>query len=486
MNMSIISPMAQITSAPVASGVAWIVNVLLELNIKSTLPLWPDHWQETEEGTEIGKEASEHLRWHLPVLLDRTRFAFEPGLEVIWHHQLDFALHPERPTILYVRDPRDAINSLYVRLFTHIGSLSDYLRRPDSWPYHFPGMFGLPPAETWAYFHLFWMAMGDVMNVKVVTFESMRADPVGVTQDVLAFLGVERSDAEVARALENSTFQRAKEAMEKLQQETDRVFQTNRKGQVGEWKQVYTPTDLLYFDGPAAYAMNLLGYELPDVIGTGREETAFDTRRIPVETDATVHAAIELMTQNCARDAEALLLSKLSEGSRNPWSHAALLNALTSLRWTRLIFTEEHMASAPAQRAFQLFLELNFQFFGYPAIQEALLHGEYGWSDTPCLLENWEGFNIVHFQHTFYGLSHALGQVDLYATDVRTLQTWRKAGTLVIGKTPQEVRQKISRATDAGDEAIVPEEIYLDASLPVGWNTSLLDVSTTLQEGSLR
>jgi hypothetical protein len=132
-----------IVSPPFACGVTRLVNALLELDIRATNPGFePEHWQlQPTAHWHIGDLAAKHLKWHLPVLHQRQTFNFPEKLEVIWEHRMDFARLGPHPTILFVRDPRDAIHSLYQRSYASHMDFLQYLKRPNKWPDHFPDLF---------------------------------------------------------------------------------------------------------------------------------------------------------------------------------------------------------------------------------------------------------------------------------------------------------------------------------------------------------
>src|SRR3990167_1068769 len=104
----------QIVSPPFSCGVAWLVNLLLELDIKTTnVGFGQNHWFSENEFTVIEAEPLKHLKWHLPILHRQEKFVFQKDIEVFWEHRLDFVNQGYRKSVLFIRDPRDAIYSLY-------------------------------------------------------------------------------------------------------------------------------------------------------------------------------------------------------------------------------------------------------------------------------------------------------------------------------------------------------------------------------------
>lgn len=231
----------QIVSPPFSCGVAWLVNILLELDIKTTnVGFGQNHWSFENDLTLIEPEALNHLKWHLPILHRQEKFVFEANIEVFWEHRLDFVNQGHKKTILFIRDPRDAIYSMYYRNYKEHYTFDVYLKRQDVWPDHFPGLFELPPFETFTFFVFFWMTMSQFMPVKIIDFKNTKAIPVKTVQEILKYLEIDRTNQEVEKAVEHSSFENAKRAMDEMQKATKETFLTARKGKVDEWKQTYS------------------------------------------------------------------------------------------------------------------------------------------------------------------------------------------------------------------------------------------------------
>lgn len=459
----------QVVSAPFASGVAWLINLLLELGIRTThvASRHPEkHWLPKGETVEIGPAAYDHLRWHLPVLLERKEFLFEPGIEVFWEHRLDFARHPQRPTILFVRDPRDAIYSLYRRDYEEHYTFHEYLSRPATWPYHFPAMFRLPPADTWAYFHLFWLGMRQLMQIKIVTFEEARARPVEITEEILQFLGVTRTRDQIQLAVERSSFDRARAAVEALQEQTGRRWRTARKGKAGEWKETYDEAALQYFRGPAAHAMRLLGYS-PPVGADGAEELPpLDLLETESEPDALepVARAKQVYRQGNPMKALALLSETANSCGDDPLAALAVASTITSLLWISYIFSRDLVASPQGQLAFDTFCKIN-QHFGYwEPVQDAMLttvsldnplvrH-------TPAVIEqDYRGFNFALWHDRYYAFNMSLPVEALAAAGEDTLAEYEDSRLWFSAESLTAVMAKVD-SLDPGDQPRLVEEGY--------------------------
>ncbi len=249
-----------LTSPPFSCGLAWLANVLLELEVRTTH--WPsqDAWRKVDNGWALDEQAQVLLAWHLPILHRKPALVFRDHVEVLWEHRFDFAASKAvAGTILYLRDPRDAIYSMYLRDWAKDGQTYQFfLYRRDNWRHHFPGLFYLPPPETYILFIVYWMTMGEAVPVLTITFEGMRANPEDGVTSVLNFLNIERSDLAIVEALGHSNFQAAKDAMERTAAQQGIVRQTARSGTVGEWRTSHDAQALARFDQTVRHYETLL------------------------------------------------------------------------------------------------------------------------------------------------------------------------------------------------------------------------------------
>ena len=364
----------QVVSPPFACGVTWLINALLHLDIRATnTGFEPGHWVQEDRASVIGERALSHLKWHLPILHARQSFVFRENIDVTWEHRLDFAQRGPVPTILFVRDPRDAVHSLYRRNRAHEIDFESYLKTEDTWPDHFPGLFHLPPLETFAYFAWFWLAMGRSMPVEVVRFEDAKAAPFETLRSILGFLGVQRSDARIAQALESSSFDSARQAMERMEQLTGTEFKAVRKGQVGEWKKAYSEAALAGL-GPAALAiLDPLGYESP-APRCASPPVFEDCRRLidrsmPAELSTAVGNLLNQVEQ-----ARPLATAKILGIATLDLSAPALLQlaaVMQAIDFVQKIFADT--SSEQARIALNTFVNLNLALLGDAPIRSAAL-----------------------------------------------------------------------------------------------------------------
>lgn len=260
----------QIVSAPYPTGVSWLSNCLLELNVRTRTH--DAYWMPTADGSEAlwPWQTLSGLVRHLPCLRRKDGFRFEPGTEVIWDHRLSFLRFPRRKTILYVRDLRDAIYSHYCRGLKKVQATADeilpFVANPRTWQQYFPGLFDLNDIDTIAYFYLIWMQAIPPDQLLILKFEDRLENPQAQLRQALTFLGIQRSDAEIQRACKASSFQsfQNNEALFLKHEHDSLTF--HRAGICGEGRRYLTRDILDYFKGPAALALQNLGYEVPEDI----------------------------------------------------------------------------------------------------------------------------------------------------------------------------------------------------------------------------
>ncbi len=445
----------QLVSAPFASGVAWLVNVLLELGIRTThvSSRYPNgFWQGKgpDRRDAMSPEARDFMGWHLPVVFERANeFDLEHGIEVFWEHRLDFARHSHRPTIVFVRDPRDAIYSLYRRDYAGHFEPLQYLQRPDLFPDHFPGMFNLPPADTWAAWHAMWLGLQQVMRIQFVRFEALRASPVAGIQQVLVFLGTSRSAADIERALERSSLERTLAALAKQEQLKGVKRQTARKGKVGEWQETYTPEMLECFRGPASAIMTQLAYE-PVSGAVAQPSTAGNANQPSVVPGFLpgVEEAHRLWDAGRFDNALAALRRCAATAGTDPQQRLELASEFVALDWTLKVFGPDLATSPVAKAARAAFLAFNQQFTSWLPMQRMLLAavdasaipisdaqwppGSSGTHEPPVLIEtNCRGYNLVRYGGWIHAVSQALGPVDLQSLSEQDWNSHRRAGRIL-------------------------------------------------------
>lgn len=276
-NLQRIRPDDIIVASAGAAGQTLLANILLELNLTYINPatevMHPDGTTEPEKELLAyrGRFAAMHAK-------DRARSIAAPrGPRFVKTHlhpdefdQIDFA-----GVWLLVRDPRDALFSLYKfrRDFADVA----WEKVPDT----FQGFLdrvdytGTRPVDDWTEFNDAWSRRAEHCRHTTVTrFEDLKQDGPTAVGTALRAFGLDLPDEEIARAVENSSFEnmRAHEDTVAAQDRDKGQFRIMRKGKVGEWTEWMTPDLHTYFSAPRAVSVAArFGYELnpgPDTATT--------------------------------------------------------------------------------------------------------------------------------------------------------------------------------------------------------------------------
>lgn len=327
------------------SGVSWMINCLLELGIRVDLQPTGDQifgvgrqpasaiWLPEPDGRwKLHPFASALKKW-LPILSRTETLTFRPEPRVLHLQTLPQKETGSAQVILFVRDLRDALHSLYRRLQPSL-SWQEFVDWPQSETL-------LDAIDHWRLFIECWL---DQSPLFVGRFEDYKADATQLLKRVLEAMRIDRTPDEIARATENSSFAAAA-AAEARYRETHARDQTvaNRAGTVGEWKKLpdLQPT-ILEMEQRAGALLARLGYRTSLVrpvkdtwerLAIFHRLSAFERFEIPADIAAgsagppreeqiasLIKFARELTTEQLARspfDAETIrsLLGSLEEFS---------------------------------------------------------------------------------------------------------------------------------------------------------------------------
>jgi hypothetical protein len=183
------------------SGLSWLVNCLLELNIRTSQS--PEIW-DFENGKFKVKEVRQELSRWLPALgkIDRE-FEFIPGLSVTWSHDWPTSKHISTKTLLFTRDPRMALYSGYKRNAEPGTTFRQYLLKIDP-------KWLLNRMQLWSLFHLLWSSHP---QVQYFFFEDYKRDPGKLLSRILVELGIEDcSENDILGAVASSSWEKARKA----------------------------------------------------------------------------------------------------------------------------------------------------------------------------------------------------------------------------------------------------------------------------------
>lgn len=346
------------------TGAGWLANALLELGVRATP--YGGHWQREAEGERLEPlERRQLLNWHLPALARAPGLHFEAGSEVFFEHRLGLAHYPARPTILFVRDLRDAVFShliqqLYVRRLDWTPErLLLRIDQPEVWKQATPHLFELPAPDSLAYFYFFWLCWPRE-RLLIVRFEDTKRDPIGQLRRVLDFLHLSRSESQLAQAVAASDLKQFQALRDRMQQLTGRTLMINRRGVIGEWREAlptaFQSAFLQRFVGPAAAALMTLGY-------------ALDELPPPPPEPKLAPALLE----GLRRLNWPALVSKLQTAlaQADDQERPLLRTQLLALIWTQVVFAPAQLNTPLARRVAGAFCKLNAGFGLLPQLQRA-------------------------------------------------------------------------------------------------------------------
>jgi hypothetical protein len=163
------------------------------------------------------------------------------------------------PKVVYmVRDARDVMVSFwhYQKLLKKDFSqtLEEYVASDAHWPCE------------WDEHVESWLMPRRHPNLMVVRYEQMHADPAGVLRSVVAFAGIAVDDARITRAVEESRFEKMREAEEKFGVHGaagDARERFVRKGVCGSWREEMSAAAREILEGKYGAVMREVGY-LPE------------------------------------------------------------------------------------------------------------------------------------------------------------------------------------------------------------------------------
>ena len=198
-------------------GAGWLANCLIELGV----PAWKQwnaddrtHW--IDLGDFRFRYRLDGSPWSrvLPSLVDGREFVFRAGEAVRVHHVWPTAYPHADHTILFVREPIDALYSAWhrQRRLATIAPDLDFPAFCESQFHHYP--------ISWAgYLLLFlrvWRRALQAFGGTIIRFEDYRRDATTTLAHAWSALDFDASPAERARALDASSLERVREADRRL------------------------------------------------------------------------------------------------------------------------------------------------------------------------------------------------------------------------------------------------------------------------------
>ncbi|MEU3274154.1 sulfotransferase domain-containing protein [Saccharomonospora sp. NPDC006951] len=172
-----------------------------------------------------------------------------------------------RGALLLVRDPRDAVYSQYcLQVAIESDRVSEFAAENketivprevpsfDSWLGQemslFPEASSKPPVEAWTEYYSEWLNVAGGDRLFVMRFEDLKTCASDTVRKGLNRCGIGVAEADLARAIELSSFQAMRKHEDDILHErgtTSGEYRFMRRGLVGEWKQWMTPERAVHF-----------------------------------------------------------------------------------------------------------------------------------------------------------------------------------------------------------------------------------------------
>lgn len=336
-------------SSRLASGVTFLTNILLELNIKTIFG--PDKsynfWEETNGQCTIRNDESYYFyRLYTPAFENKRTFSFDKDIEIYFSHFYEACTH-DRPIILFVRDPRDAIYSLYKRTnFSEKSDFTTYLTEILSTSQ----TIRMNPVLEWVYFHEFYLTLSESKTMLIIRFEDIKAQPEKYVRQVLDFIKVVKTDSEIATAIANSSFDKAKKVMLTTEEITNKKsFNPIRRGKSFEWKEWLSPELYTYFS-PCNETAQKFNYELISEHKTPKQIDTYTPNLQNLINRIGYDKHINILREVSQR----LNLLKYEEPD-----YKVLLACLLALSWTYRIYKDKFHMTTDSIKIFHTLFLLN-------------------------------------------------------------------------------------------------------------------------------
>jgi Sulfotransferase domain len=183
------------------SGITWLINCLLELNL-ACYPGDSFHkvWKQGAGHSYSLRQDFFYLKQWLPVLSNKIEFTFAPDILFEWTHDFPKMHHSKRQTVFMIRDPRISFNSRFLREKESFPSYDAFLN-------YFDSRLLIKNTERAFLFYDTWKLFANPMFLR---FEDYKRDPISTLESVLNYYNLSFGKDAIEQAVSESTFEKAK------------------------------------------------------------------------------------------------------------------------------------------------------------------------------------------------------------------------------------------------------------------------------------
>lgn len=218
-----------------SNGASWLINCFLELGIKTYRSPVERMWTKIDDRFTLNPHEERLKKW-FPALSNRKEFTFRKDIEVEWTHEWPNNKFKSNQIIYFIRDPRDSLYSTYKRENLNI-SFREYIYGINSHTL-------LDRIDTWCLYNRCWLAHN---NLKFFKFEDYKCNANVLLREILKYIGINVDSNLIDYAVENSTFEKAKEVENKYRQlYPEDIEIVNRKGKVGGWIEEVVEQEIIF------------------------------------------------------------------------------------------------------------------------------------------------------------------------------------------------------------------------------------------------
>ena len=277
-----------IVSPQFPCGSSWLANALLELQVHLG-HLWSfetsGEWEHQSNGDS--RYVAQHLPWGqtLPSLRLGRTFQFRSDVHPRFTHLYPWQLEPCPRIVLMVRDPRDALYSIWKwqqhnEQYPPTIPFVEYLASP---------FYGGPISiidMLWLHLRC-WLSMrGDASRqIYVLRFEDWKRDPIGELGSVTRWMGLNCDQDMLIRAASASDVSNLHRIERELANTIPNARRFHRLGQPEEWRVTWQADWNEALGQHWLPIYRALGYSLPSRIGSA--VPAFDLNQVLAWRDLT-------------------------------------------------------------------------------------------------------------------------------------------------------------------------------------------------------